>query len=178
MSWKKHTYSQSLTGKEVTLIRDLTRGILRQEGLSHIPVRIKSGVWSTAYVVSGNRDRLTREWKIDEEYIQLGGKMLTGSLYPKRIYYISIYDSDYRVRLIAKPKDVMMADIIGSTIIEEIAHAVSSNKAFRQRRADVKSHGAEFTSSFKELWRKYFIDLKYKLLDIYGYNGISGEEYI
>lgn len=178
MSWRKHTYSQSLTSEETTLIHDLTKDILIQERLKFVPIKIKPKVWSTAFITSGTYNVSAKKYEVKVQYIQFGGKMLTGSMFPKRIYYISIYDSQYRVFIIKHPKDVMMADIIGSTILEEIAHAIVFNDITVATYKKVKAHGREFIDIFKYLWKKYFIMLKFKLLDIYGYNGFSGEDYL
>lgn len=174
----KHAHSQSLSSDEVDLFYELTREILIQERLGFIPVLIKPKVWSTSFVTSGTQNRLTKEYKVKDQYIQFGGKMLTGSTFPKRIYYISLYDPDFRVVIIKRPRDVMMADIVASTILEEVAHAIVFNDITVATYRKVKPHGREFIDIFKYLWKKYFIMLKFKLLDIYGYNGFSGEEYV
>ena len=176
MSWRKHTYSQSLTSKETTQIRNLTKDILIQERLKFIPVKIKSGVWSTAFITSGTQDRLTKEYKVKNQYIQFGGKMLTGSMFPKRIYYISLYDPDYRVVIIKHPRDIMLADIVASTILEEVAHAIVFNDITVATYKKVKVHGREFIDIFRYLWKKYFITLKYRLQRIYGFSGFSAED--
>jgi len=141
---------------------------MREEGMGDIPVVIKPKVWKTAYVRKVKR---TRPRLVLDERIQLGGRMLTGSSYPNKIYYISIFDPSYSISSISNPREVMLATIVASVILEEIAHAKA------QRTYRIKPHGIEFLSVFKDLWRKHFITLLFKLQGIYGYDGLSGEDY-
>ena len=159
---------------QVTEIRDLTREIMREEGVGDIKLIVKPKVWQTAYSGKIKFNRTSGELiEISDEKIQLGGKMLTGSLCPIRIYYISIYDPSYSIHSIRGTRRIMLATIVASTIIEEIAHA----KAHRAYRRKIKPHGNEFLLAFRELWKKHFITLLFKLQGIYGYEGISGEDY-
>lgn len=176
MSTRRHAYSQGLSSEDTTLIRDLTREILSKEGLGFIPVKIKPKVWSTAFFYVERRDRRTGEIRITDQKIQFGGKMLTGSMFPKRIYYISIFDPSYIVTIIRSPRDIMLADILASTILEEVAHAIIFNTITLATGKAVKDHGGEFIGVLRELWIEYFITLKFKLMSVYGNNGISGED--
>lgn len=174
----RHTYAQSLTSKDTTLIHKLTREIMDKEGLSIVSLRFKPKVWSTAFFVGGIMNRRTRELvTIGDQYIQLGGTMLTGSNFPSAIYYISIFDPEHKLYSIKRPKDIMLADIVASTIIEEIAHAVVFNRIAIPAKRRPKPHGVVFQDVFVVLWKEYFIMLKFKLMSIYGNNGISGEDF-
>lgn len=145
---------------------------MREEGVGNIPVVIKPKVWRTAYTHK-MKTWLGRTVEVFDRKIQLGGRMLTGSTYPNRIYYISIYDPSYSISSINNPKRVMLAAVVASVILEEIAHAIA-HKTYMRR---IKPHGIEFLSILKGLWKKHFITLLFQLQGIYGYEGISGEEY-
>ena len=168
----RHAHSMSLSSEQVTKIQDLTREIMREEGVN-IPLVIKPKVWKTAYFrkMRRVRYRLGELTLVLDERIQLGGRMLTGYSYPSKIYYISIYDPSYSISSISNPREVMLATIVASTILEEIAHAKA------HRTYGIKPHGTEFLSAFKDLWKKHFIMFLFKLQGIYGYEGLSGEDY-
>ncbi len=172
----RHAYVQSLSSEETTLIRKLTREIMNKEGLSHVRIQIKPKVWKTVFIIEGILNRITKEFHIEDQFIQFGGKMLTGSKYPKSIYYISVYDPEYKLCSIRIPIDVMLADVVASTILEEIAHAVVFNRVSIPQRRKAKSHGNEFKEALILLWKEYFLTLKFRLMEIYGSNGISGED--
>jgi len=169
----RHAYSMSLSAEQVTKIYNLTREIMREEGLGDIPLIVKPKVWKTAYTAKIKSSKISGELiEISNEKIQFGGKMLTGSLCPSKIYYISIYDPS-SINAIRNPRRVMLAAVVASTIMEEIAHAITL-RTYRRR---VKSHGNEFLLTLRNLWNKHFIMLLFKLQSIYGYEGISGEDY-
>jgi len=173
----RHIYSQSLSSEEATLIHKLTREIMNKEGLGHVKLRFKPKVWQTVFVTKGTMNRRTREIvSIGDQHIQLGGIMLTGSNFPNAIYYISIYDPEYRLRRIKRPREIMLADIVASTILEEIAHGVVFNRIAIPRRRRPKPHQREFQDVFILLWKEYFLTLKFRLMEIYGSNGISGDD--
>lgn len=173
----RHTYAQSLSSEQVTQIRDLTREIMDKERLDHVKLRFRPKVWSTVFVVKGIWNKRTREIvTIGDQHIQLGGIMLTGSGYPSAIYYISIFDPEHKLYRIKAPGKVMLADIVASTILEEIAHAVVFNRIAIPARRRPKPHGVVFQDVLVILWKEYFIMLKFKLISIYGNDGISGED--
>ncbi len=173
----RHAYAQSLSSEQVTQIRELTREIMNKEGLGHVSLKFKPKVWSTVFVVGGTRNRITGELiTIGDQYIQLGGIMLTGSNFPSAIYYISIFDPEHKLYRIKRPREVMLADIIASTILEEITHAVVFNRIAIPAKRRPKPHGVVFQDVLVVLWKEYFIMLKFKLMSIYGNDGISGED--
>jgi len=163
----------SLDKEQVKTIYDLIREIMYIEGVGYIPVVIKPGVWSTTYSHDVAKVSPLKS-TIYNPKIQLGGVMLTGTSFPRRIYYISIYDSNYRIYSIKNPRKIMLAAIVASTILEEVAHAI----AYKVHHREVKPHGVEFLSAFKDLWIKHFIMLLFKLQGVYGISGDSGEDYL
>lgn len=174
----RHAHSMSLNKEQVTHIYDLTREIMDKEGLSKTTLKIVPKVWRTSFITEGTRDRYTGEYFVDKQWISLGGKMLTGFTYPKKIYYISLYDHRYMLKAILAPRNIMLADVVASSILEEIAHAIVFNRVTVPFRTEVKSHGSEFKEAFKLLWKKYFITLKFNLMSVYGRNGFSGEDFL
>lgn len=169
----KHPAAKSLSSEEATKIYNLTREIMSKENIAGIPLNIKSSVWKTSY--SYNRMRIgPTAVKIKDERIQLGGYMLTGSLYPHRIYYISLYDPEYHIHILKNQREIMLATIVSSVILEEIAHAVNCRRTGWTK--ETGGHGPEFLLVFRELWRKHFILFQYALQDIYGSEGYLGEE--
>ena len=161
----------------MTQIRELTREIMNKEGLGYVSLKFKPEVWSTVFVVEGTMNRRTRELvTIGDQHIQLGGKMLTGSSFPGAIYYISIFDPEHKLYRIKRPREVMLADIVGSTILEEIAHAVVFNRIASPAKRQPKPHGIVFQDVLVVLWMEYFIILKFKLMSIHGNDGVSGED--
>ena len=173
MSWiLAHHAHKSLSKEEATEIYRLTREIMQKENISGVPLIIKSGVWKTAYRYK--KTPISPPLYKIEESIQLGSRMLTGSLLPSSIYYISLYDPDYKIYSIKSPRHIMMATIVASIILEEIAHCINRRANSWNKRTS--PHGVEFLSVFRELWKKYFIILQFKLQNIYGSEGDIGEK--
>lgn len=163
-----HPAARSLSKEEATRVYSLTREIMDNETLSSVALDIKAGVWSTNYLCRGVRDRRTFEMIISEERIQLGGKLLTGSLIPRRIYWISPFESKPSLVIVSYPRHKMLATIVASTTLEEIAHAIVTRKTGY---ISIKPHGTPFYTELLRLMDKYFMVLQVRLQGIYGSEG-------
>jgi len=160
----KHPYAKNLNAEEVTKIRNAINRILVKEQLEYIPVAIKPEVWSTRFQFK--RTIINGVIIIHGENLQFGEKFLTGSLIPKRIYLYKDTGKGLKLFSISKPMNAMLATIVASTILEEIAHASS-------RRLHPKSdaHGEEFYRAYMRLWRAHFDILHFQMIGIYGLDG-------
>ena len=160
----RHPFAQTVSSKDATKIRDLTKRILEKETLGFIPVIITPDVWKTQYRFKRIvEDGITT---IFDDSIYLGGKFLTGSSIPERIYIVKSNETEYYIRSYNRPYNAMLATIITSTILEEVVHAVTRRK---YPRAD--AHGKEFYQEYIKLWKKYYDSLHFQMIGIYGLDG-------
>lgn len=120
-----------------------TRMILDSEGLSHISVRIKPGVYATHHLKDKGR-----------EFIQYGGEGIEGKLDTSLGYFAKqyIYESG-KLHLYGREeliRQLTAKERIASVIIEETAHAKALSEGYRGK------HGGYFYSVFIRVWKKYY----------------------
>ena len=160
----RHPHAKSLNIDETRKIRNAIMRILVKEQLDHIPIIIKPDIWKTCYEFKRKtKDGVTT---IFGDSLNFGGKFLTGASYPARIYIYKDTGKGWKFFSYSNPRDAMLATIVASTILEEIAHAST-------RRLYVKSdaHGEEFYRAYKRHWRAYFDVLHFQMIGIYGLEG-------
>ena len=160
----RHPSAKSLTSEETTKIGRAINRILVMESLSHIPVNFKPNVWTTRYQCRSKTIEGVKT--ITEEYLQFGGKFLTGGSIPKNIYIVEYTDQGYKLVSYPNPMRAQLATIISSVILEEIVHA-----KVRQTNLRCDAHGKEFYQEFIRISKKHFNTLHLQMTGDYGYEG-------
>jgi len=160
----RHPHAKSLNAEESTKIYNAIKRILTKEQLDYIPVIFKAGVWKTCYEFK--RKIKDNNTTIYNESLNFGGKFLTGDSYPKRIYLLKDTNAGYKLVSMSNPNNAMLATIVASTILEEIAHVSTRKKHLRS-----DAHGKEFYLEFTRLYKKYFDSLHFQMIGIYGLDG-------